>query len=123
LDKQPQTDEQLSAQDLENLRQLKAKEIEKLTEISRKGEAMENWVRVNFEFLNENVLKKLEWDAFMAQKNPGFNPENTNQVHQQVAMLRTIDIIRAEMDHQIRDGSSARAQISTYSTQTIKEGE
>ena len=122
MDKQPKTDEQLTEQDLENFQLLKAKEIDRLTEISRKGEAMENWVRVNFEFLNEHVLKKLEWDAFMAQKNPNFNPENSNQVHQQVAMLRTIDIIRAEMDQQIRAGANARVQLSTYSTQP-KEGE
>jgi hypothetical protein len=122
LDKQLQTDEQLTEQDLANLQLLKAKEMDRLAEISRKGEAMENWVRVNFEFLNEHVLKKLEWDAFMAQKNPNFNPENSNQVHQQVAMLRTIDIIRAEMDQQIRAGANARVQLSTYSTQP-KEGE
>jgi hypothetical protein len=117
-----QTDEQLSAQDLENLRKLKEKEIDRLAAISRTGEEMENWVRVNFEFLNDKILKKLEWDAFLAQKDPSFNVEDRNQAHQQVALMRAIDLIRKEMDRQIQAGVDARAAILTYSTQA-KEGE
>lgn len=108
--------------DLEQLKQLKEKELDRLTATAREGEEMEGWIKAHYEFLNEKVFKPLEWDAFMAQKHPSFNVEDKNQAHQQVALLRAIDIIRKKLEKIVEEGINARSKIRSYSTQQ-KEGE
>lgn len=92
-----------------------------LAALGRAGEEMERWAEANMPFLEERVLKALEQDAFFAQRDPSFNPEDKNQVHQQVALLRSIEIIRQKVERVILEGRNARFELVSYSTP--QEGE
>lgn len=84
---------------------------------------MENWIRANFAFLDERVLRVMEFEVFQAQVDPSYDVENKNQVHQHVALLRSISGIRQKIDRIIQAGVNARAELRGFADSTLKEGE
>jgi len=96
---------------------------ERCHQIIREAFEMRNFVEAgHFKFLNERVLKKLEWNNFRALGDSNFNPGNRDLVDQTCAMLRVFNTIRLEVENQIRAGDEAREELKGYST-LLTEGE
>ena len=111
--KKPTEEEKELAYTMEQAR----KRADKCHDVMREAGEMKAFVEAgHFKFLDERVLEKLEMNNFRAMGDTNFDPKNESLVLQTCAMLRIFNVIRLEVENQIRAGDDAREELIQYST-------
>lgn len=111
-------------QELSEVREQMRQELARLTAVAARCERIENWHRSGgYEEFNEEILKPLEWAAFMQIKQPGFDPAKVELVSQLKAATQMVDEIRRKIENKITEGKNARLRILEITSTLAKEDE